>query len=420
MKVSDVMSKQVDSISYKARVEKAALLIFNRNIHGVPVVKDRKVVGFITEKDILAKFHPTFREYIADLVHSSNFEEMENEATNILNLPVEKIMSRDIKTVKPNTPLLKAHALMAVNEIGRLPVVDDEGNLIGMVSKSDVFRSLIGDRLLTTENEDYNDFLSKTYYATVDWNSRIKNEIPDLIKLFEREKVKSIIDIGSGTGDHSIEFAKKGYKVVGIDKSTPMIREANRKKTLLKKEFSEKVNFHFGNVKEVLKDLSGDFDCALFLGNTLSHNPTNYREIIKEVADKIADNGTLVFQITNFVKVLKVNKRILNFNFVDPKNNVNSEFAFIEFYDNPDLKNKTILKTFAILTSDKKRWEWAGIRNSLMAYITEQELVDYLHKIGFKNVKTHGGYFDGRTWDRLFSKPFDPLKSDWLNIIATK
>jgi len=94
MKVRDVMSRQVDFVKPDDKVERAALIIFGRNINGVPVCEGKKVVGFITESDILKKFYPTIQEFIEDSVHESNFEEMEEKAMTILSLPVSTLMSK--------------------------------------------------------------------------------------------------------------------------------------------------------------------------------------------------------------------------------------------------------------------------------------------------------------------------------------
>lgn len=417
MKVADVMSKQVDSVRAGDKVEKVALLIFGRNINGVPVVEGKKLVGLVTEEDILKKFFPTISEYMADSVHEANFEEMEEKASTIMSLPVSKIMKSKPVVVKPDTPLLRAQSLMKIHEIGRLPVVDEDGKLLGIVSKGDVFRSLIGEKILFTENEDYNDFLSKTYYSTVDWDDRLKKEMPDLLKLFREHKVKTVLDVGCGTGEHSIELAKDGFSVVGTDRSRAMINEANRRKVGLSSKAYENVHFWHKDTEDLLYDLDVPFDAIIIMGNTLSHNPENYRKLLKACATCLSPNGVLVLQITNFEKVLKTNNRLLNFNFANPNNDNIKEFSFLEFYDNP-VRNKTILKTFAILSSDGKRWKSSGIRNSLMAYTDKIRIKDILKNEGFGKVEIFGGNFDGKHWDTLFQKPFKPLESDWLNVVA--
>lgn len=421
MKVSDVMSKNVDYVYTNTKVKDVSLLIFGRGINGVPVCRRKKVVGFITERDILAKFYPSMAEYAEDPFREGNFEKMEDKVDEIFELPADKIMSTQVTLVSPNTPLLQAQSLMFIEKVGRLPVVNKNGNLIGIISKGDIFRALVGDKLLFTENEDYNDWLSKTYYATVDIKDRLEHEIPDLIKIFAQNEVKKILDIGCGTGDHAIDLARRGFEVIAIDRSRGMIREANKRKQTLSKEALKRINFYCSDLENFIPKIKTSFDAVLFLGNTISHNPYNYQELIIKTSKCLSERGVIIFQITNFEKVIKVKKRILSFNFAVNKTEPNREYAFIEFYDEPSEHGKTILKTFAILASDgNKRWKSTGVRNSVMAYLNKEKIKKVLKKSGFSKIFVFGGSFDGKHWDYLFRKPFKKLESDWLNIVAIK
>src|SRR3989344_8983347 len=110
MKVADVMSKQIDFVRPDDHVEKVALLIFGRGVNGIPVCENKKLVGMVTENDILTKFFPSISEFIEDTVHEANFEAMEEKAATIMSLPVSKIMTKNPTVVKPSTPLLRAQS----------------------------------------------------------------------------------------------------------------------------------------------------------------------------------------------------------------------------------------------------------------------------------------------------------------------
>lgn len=420
MKVSDIMSKQVEYIAANKSVREASILIFARGVNGIPVCKNKKLVGFITERDILAKFYPTIGEYLEDPIHAGDFEAMEQKVSEILALTVDKIMSKSLITVTPETAILHAQSLMLVHKIGRLPVIDKKGNLVGILSKGDIFNVLVGGKLIFVENVDYNDWLSKTYYAAVDWNDRLIHEMPDLLKVFNKNNVETIIDVGCGTGEHPIEFAKKGFKVIGIDRSKSMIVEANIRESKLSKEIQQRIDFYKKDAIDFFPKHKKTFDCALFMGNTISHNPLIYKEVIKKTVDYLSKTGILILQITNFEKVLKTKNRLLSLTFAELDEGIKREYAFLEFYDLPNKKDNTILKTFAILRSDSRRWKPVGVRNSLMAYTNKESIKEILMGNGFKNISFYGGSFDGRKWDYLFRKPFDPLESDWLNVIAIR
>ena len=340
MKVADAMSRHVDYVSEDTKVEKLSILIFGRGINGVPICKNKKVVGFVTEKDILSKFYPSIQEYVEDPFSSSDFEGMEMKVQQIFELRASEIMSKKPATVTPETPLLRAHSLMSIEKIGRLPVVDDNGNLVGIISKGDIFRALVGDKLLFSEDEDYTDWLSKTYYASVDVQNRLDHEIPDLLKVFSENKVQKVLDVGCGTGDHVIDLAKKGFEAVGIDRSKAMINEANRRKKNMSEAAREKGKFIKMDMEDACcsKFKKGSFDAVLFMGNTISHNPHKYRDAVKDAARVLTDKGVMIFQVTNFEKVLKTQKRLLSFNFSKIKDEPGKEYAFLEFYDEPNEK----------------------------------------------------------------------------------
>lgn len=420
MKVSDVMSRHVDFVSEDTKVEKLSLLIFGRGINGVPVCKNKKVVGFVTERDILSKFYPSFQDYVEDPFRSSDFEGMEGKVKEIFDMNADQIMSKNPLTVTPQTPLLRAQSLMFIEKVGRLPVVDEKGNLVGIIAKGDIFRALVGDKLLFTEDENYNDFLSKTYYASVDTENRMQHEMPDLLKLFKENNVKKVLDIGCGTGDHSIELAKRGFTAIGIDRSKGMIAESNRRKQSISSQSKENVKFFCGDLEEKITVQKEKFDAAIFMGNTIPHNPHRYQDVIKKAAQSLTDKGIMVFQITNFVKVIKTQKRFLSFNFAKIKDEPNKEYAFLEFYDEPNERDQTILKTFAILNSSGKVWKTSGVRNTLVSYVTKANIRKALEKNGFAQISFYGGSFDGKNWDYLFRKPFDEMQSDWLNVIAKR
>ncbi|MDP2586013.1 MAG: CBS domain-containing protein [Candidatus Levybacteria bacterium] len=421
MKVADVMSRHVEFVSENTSVEKLSILIFGRGINGVPVCRNKKVVGFITERDILAKFYPSMQEYIEDPFNSSDFEGMEAKVKIIFEMRVDEIMSKSLTTVTPETPLLRAQSLMFIEKIGRLPVVNDRGNLVGIIAKGDIFRALVGEKLLFSEDRDYNDWLSKTYYSTVDTGDRLEHEIPDLLKVFNENKVKRILDVGCGTGDHVIDLAKRGFDAIGIDRSSAMINEASKRKRGMPEAVKDNGKFIQADVKKILPRFKKElFDAVLFMGNTISHNPFKYKDVIRDATSLLTDKGIMIFQITNFKKVLVTQKRLLSFNLAKIKDEPDKEYVFLEFYDEPNEKEGTILKTFAILSSNGKRWKSSGVRNSLMAYVSKENLKGVLHKNGFTKVEFYGSSFDGKNWDYPFRKPFDELQSDWLTVIARK
>lgn len=416
MRVSDVMQSQVDHVSTDTKLSEVAHLIFGRGINGVPVCKGKKVIGFITEKDILSRFYPSVREYMEDPVNESNFEQMEEKINHILTLPVEKIMSKHITTVTPETPLLKAQSMMFVHKVGRLPVVDKKHHLIGIISKGDIFKAIVGGGLRLGDEEKFYDWNSKFYDLLIDWEKRLKKEIPELTKLFNREKVKTVIDIGSSTGEHSITLAKAGFTVYGFEASSLICKIAEKKRILLSKEVQGRLKFIEGEYKDTLKKMpKGSVDAVIFMGNALPHVFQTDKEILKELGEILRPKKSLmVIQNVNLEKLFKTSTGLQDFS---PDFVRDTKHAFIAFYTRTGRGTATY--TRAVFESEGYQWIFRGLSSTNIAYLRKSDMEKMLKKLGFSKISFYG--WEGSLfYGDLFKQVFKPNKSDLLNIVAER
>lgn len=418
MIVSDVMSHQVEYVSADLKVEGVARLIFGRGINGLPVCKNKKVIGFITERDILSKFYPSMKDYIEDPFGEGDFESMEGKISDIFGLNAEKIMSRDPIVVTPDTPLLRAQSLMFVSKVGRLPVVNKKKNLVGMISKGDIFRAVVGEKLPFEDDEQFHDWLSRRYDLIVDQKKRLAKEIPDLVKLFRKENVRSILDVGCGTGVHTIALVKEGFNVVGIDTSSRMINAANEKKGALIDALREKTQFTHAKYKEYKyldKMLPEKFDAAIFMGSGLPH--VNTKQVFKEV-DKVLNNKAIIIcQVANLGKIVKINKGFYDFNIRKSPFPEEKEQAFLRFYDSKEEGHFS--QSICVFAKSSKKWIYKGLRTMIVYPLNKPKLVSFLKQTGFTDVKCYGGE-KGFYYDFLFRKPFKPTQSDVLVVVAKR
>ena len=120
------------TISPDASVVEASELMKREKVHRLPVLdKDKKLVGVISEKDIL---------YASPSPASSlSIHEM---AYLLSQLTVRKLMTKNPVTVSKDIPVEEAARIMVDQDLSCLPVVED-GRLVGIVSKSDLFKILI-------------------------------------------------------------------------------------------------------------------------------------------------------------------------------------------------------------------------------------------------------------------------------------
>jgi CBS domain-containing protein len=140
MKVREVMTTEVVTTTPDVLLKNAALELATHRISGMPVLNGAgSVVGVLSEADILAKEGAEherggFLDWFLDPTDPW-LEARFNAVT------VEDAMSSPAKTILPSRPLVEAATVMLEERINRLPVVDADGKLLGLVSRGDLVRA---------------------------------------------------------------------------------------------------------------------------------------------------------------------------------------------------------------------------------------------------------------------------------------
>lgn len=117
--VRDRMTHQVLTLSPEDDLGIAHDLLTTGNIRHLPVVKDGKLVGLVTQRDLIRA--------------SSNLP-----PAVVRGLRAEEVMQRAVVTVRPGTPLRRAARLMLRRKIGCLPVLEANGKLVGILTEADL------------------------------------------------------------------------------------------------------------------------------------------------------------------------------------------------------------------------------------------------------------------------------------------
>ncbi len=142
MQVRDVMSKLVVTVSPEDSIHDAAGRLARNAISGMPVIAGGRVVGMVSESDIIyALTPPEEREASMTLldfmVHAGRRATEQHK-----HLRVEDVMSTVVIDVSAFANLWEAASIMHRRGVKRLPVTDDEGLLVGIVSRADLVRAI--------------------------------------------------------------------------------------------------------------------------------------------------------------------------------------------------------------------------------------------------------------------------------------
>ena len=145
MKVKDVMTPNAKAIWLTESLADAAKLMWENDCGVLPIIKDgRKVVGLITDRDIcmgsaMRDTHPSA-------------------------ISVEEVMTGQVYAVHPEDNIDQALQLMQQHQIRRLPVINPEGELEGILSMNDIMLHAQAPDAAAADSIDYGDVV-KTYQA---------------------------------------------------------------------------------------------------------------------------------------------------------------------------------------------------------------------------------------------------------------
>ncbi|MRR12873.1 CBS domain-containing protein [bacterium] len=147
LKVRDIMTTDPVVVAPSATVTEAARLMVDKGIGALPVLEDGKLIGLVTEGDLIMQDvkleFPTYLHLLDGFImYPPATARFESELKKAVAADVRAVMTPDPVTVSADADVADAATLLVERDVSRLPVLDD-GKLVGVVSKSDVVRSLL-------------------------------------------------------------------------------------------------------------------------------------------------------------------------------------------------------------------------------------------------------------------------------------
>ncbi len=141
MLVKDIMTRGARTVTEETPIREVASLMCLYRFSGLPVVEgEDKLVGFIAEKDVLAQLFPSVEDAMEGMT-TIDLKEKVKEYSDILSRKVGDLMTRGVRTVSPEMPILKAAIIMANNRFRRIPVAEGD-RLVGMLSLGDIHKAI--------------------------------------------------------------------------------------------------------------------------------------------------------------------------------------------------------------------------------------------------------------------------------------
>ncbi len=145
----DIMTVDPVTVAADLSVTEAARLMVDRRIGALPVMDGDRLVGIVTEGDLIMRDvkveFPTYLHLLDGFImYPPATARFESELKKAVGATVADVMSSEPVVVMADTPVSDVATLMVDRDVSRIPVLDGD-TLVGIVSKSDIVRSLIAE-----------------------------------------------------------------------------------------------------------------------------------------------------------------------------------------------------------------------------------------------------------------------------------
>lgn len=148
MRAKDVMIRNVIYIKKQDKLDQIISVLMQNHVSGVPVLDhENRVVGMVTEKDLVTKEKAlnisSYMEFMASILFIGGNKFKEVSEKKIETLTAQDIMSTPVYAVHLEATIEEIVSIMMNRHINRIPVIDFENKLVGIIGRSDLLPILI-------------------------------------------------------------------------------------------------------------------------------------------------------------------------------------------------------------------------------------------------------------------------------------
>ena len=132
MLVKNWMSTELIFVDENISIINAIKIMKDKRIRRLPILKEERLIGIVTDRDL--------KEASPSTATSLDVHELYSVVSEI---KVKDVMSKDPATVLPDDTIMKAASIMLENRISGIPVLSEEGKLVGIITETDIFKLVV-------------------------------------------------------------------------------------------------------------------------------------------------------------------------------------------------------------------------------------------------------------------------------------
>ncbi|MBS5595256.1 MAG: CBS domain-containing protein [Clostridiales bacterium] len=145
MLAKDIMTHDVITIRPEIDLKEAATVFVEHNISGAPVVdRNNRLVGILTEGDLVKQQKPLQKPLYLMFLDSAfpiNYKNMKSEMEALTATTVSELMTPYPLTLPEYADISEVAQLMLTKQVNRIPIVNEEDELLGIVTRQDIIRA---------------------------------------------------------------------------------------------------------------------------------------------------------------------------------------------------------------------------------------------------------------------------------------
>jgi CBS domain-containing protein len=144
----EIMNKKVITIKKGASINELSELLVNNKISGVPVLDENgSLAGIVSEGDIIVQnsdlHFPRYFKLLDAIIYLESLNKFKRSLQKHLATKVEDIMTVKVKTADEDTPINEIADMMLDSRVNRLPVMDKNNKLVGIITRADIVKSMV-------------------------------------------------------------------------------------------------------------------------------------------------------------------------------------------------------------------------------------------------------------------------------------